>query len=133
MNKNGWGLRVELVFIILFLVCLLIAGIGLRKMGLFGEQVPTNNTTRYSYIELENKMNEASKKYYQRNYNNNNDNEVTIKSLTLVSSGYMSALVDENGDECGGYTKVVPNYSGGLIFTSYISCPNYKTAGYSYE
>ena len=132
MNKNGWGLRVELVFIILFLICRLIAAIGLRKMGLFGGQNSIDNSPRYSYLELENKMNDASKKYFQRYYSNYN-REVTIRSLTLVSGGYMSSLIDENGDECSGYTKVTPNYSGELIFTSYINCPNYKTAGYSYE
>ena len=36
MNKNGWGLRVELAFLLLFLICLLIATIGLHRMGLLG-------------------------------------------------------------------------------------------------
>ena len=37
MNKNGWGLRVELVIILLFLICLAIACIGLNRFGLLGE------------------------------------------------------------------------------------------------
>ena len=41
MNKNGWGLRVELMFILLFLICLVMATIGLNQLGLLGnENVP---------------------------------------------------------------------------------------------
>ena len=37
MNKNGWGLRVELLYILMFLFCLVIATIGLNRLGLLGE------------------------------------------------------------------------------------------------
>ncbi len=133
MNKNGWGLRVELMFIIIFLVCLLIATIGLKRMGMFGGDTsyekPDDN---FSYVKLENSLNEASKRYYQNHYEDSTT-EVTIMSSTLISNGYISILKDENGRVCSGYTKVLSNYSGGLVFTSYINCPNYKTVGYTYE
>ena len=133
MNKNGWGLRVELLFIILFLVCLIIATIGLKKMGMFGEESPfEKKDDNFSYSRLESTLNDASRRYYQNNYEDNTT-ETTIMSSTLISNGYMSTLKDGNGRACSGYTKVVSNYSGGLIFTSYINSPNYKTAGYTYE
>ena len=37
MNKNGWGLRVELFYILIFLFCLVVATIGLNRLGLLGE------------------------------------------------------------------------------------------------
>ena len=36
MNKNGWGLRAELGFLLLFLICLLVSTIGLHELGMFG-------------------------------------------------------------------------------------------------
>ena len=134
MNKNGWGLRVELLFIIIFLICLIIATIGLKRMGMFGGNDNTyeQNNDNFSYTRLESTLNDASKRYYQNHYEDNTT-ETTIVSSTLISNGYMSTLKDGNGRVCSGYTKVVSNYSGGLVFTSYINCPNYKTVGYTYE
>ena len=133
MNKNGWGLRVELMFIVLFLICLLIATIGLNKLGLFGGPGLLDNNTTYSYTELENRMNEASKRYYQNNYEYVSYETIIIRSSTLLLNGYMSNMLDENGNVCSGYTKVYTNYYSEPIFTTYINCPGYKTAGYDYE
>ena len=43
MKKNGWGLRVELLFILLFIVCLIIAVIGLNRMGVIGGDLSSIN------------------------------------------------------------------------------------------
>ena len=37
MNKNGWGLRVELAFILMFIICLVFSVIGINRFGLLGE------------------------------------------------------------------------------------------------
>ena len=125
---NGWGLRVELLFIVIFLVCLLIATLGLTRMGLFDN----NGLNNFSYNELENRMNEAAKRYYQNTYDNNENVNLTINSSTLLSRGYMTELLDENNKVCSGYTKIIKNNSN-TIYSTFINCPNYKTPGYSYE
>ena len=130
LNKNGWGLRVELLFIVLFLFCLLIATIGLNKLGLFGGPGLLDGEKTYSYSELENNMNEAAKRYYQNNYENNVSDTIIIKSSTLLLNGYMSNMLDENGNVCSGYTRVFINYQNEPSFNTYINCPRYKTAGY---
>ena len=133
LNKNGWGLRVELLFIAIFLVCLLVATIGLRRFGLFGNPSALDKDYyRASYSELETKMNDAAKRYYQNNYSSDEEGVLIIKSYTLLFNGYMTDLVDENGNKCSGYTKVIRTIDSNT-FTTYINCPNYKTSGYEYE
>ena len=62
MNKNGWGLRVELLYILMFLFCLVIATIGLNRLGLLGEnpdaliKPDTEEKEVYSYEPLERKV-----------------------------------------------------------------------------
>ena len=129
LNNEGWGLRVELAFIIIFLLCLLIATLGLARFGVFGNN-NFNNNSNFSYSELENRMNEAAKRYYQNTYGNGELS--TISSYTLLSRGYISELLDENNRVCSGYTKV-SKYNDTISFVSYINCPNYKTPGYVYE
>ena len=69
MNKKGWGLRVELVIILLFVICLVIVSIGLNRIGLLGENpnAPIHNVDRetFDYTSLENKLVESTKKYFQ--------------------------------------------------------------------
>ena len=75
MNKNGWGLRVELAFILLFLVCLLIATIGLSKFGLIGGEKEAHEihgdmiNDSFNYSSLENKLTVSANKYYNEKYN----------------------------------------------------------------
>ena len=135
LNNNGWGLRAELMFIILFLVCLFIATIGLIRFGLLGDSnnVKGNiNSPYFSYPALENQLNLASQRYYvSHNYDASGENMV-IRSYALVNFGYMHELLDEDNNKCVGYTRVVKQ-ANGPSFTSYISCPKYKTNGYEYE
>ncbi len=132
-KMNGWGLRFELVFIMIFLICLLIATIYLNKMGLIGNsEKETENKVYFSYSALENRLNESSKRYYQNNYDEFASTNVTIRSYTLISSGYMSELLDEDGNKCSGYTAV-QHTEDGTTFKSYVNCPKYKTVGYIYE
>ena len=98
MNKNGWGLRVELLYILMFLFCLVVATIGLNRLGLLGEnpdaliKPDTEEKEVYSYEPLERKVVEAAKKYYAENYSDSSEDIVIVRTSTLVSNGYMTAL-----------------------------------------
>lgn len=130
MNKNGWGLRFELFFIAIFLVCLLIATIGLNKMNLLGNSDDSDlfgnvkDTTMYNGYESD--LRKAALNYYNNKYANSNDT-IVIKTSTLYQNGYLSVMYDTNGKECSGYAKVFSNKS----VSAYIKCSKYKTDGYS--
>lgn len=134
MNKNGWGLRVELLIILLFVICLVIVSIGLNRLGLLGENpnAPIQNVDRetFDYTSLENKLVESTKKYFQEYYEYElEENEMVVRLSTLKYNGYISDLLDENGKSCSGYAKIV-NSTSGIVYVGYIKCPKYTTQGY---
>jgi hypothetical protein len=131
MNKKGWGLRAELGFLLLFLICLLVATIGLHKMGIFGSGntniISTEKGSSVNYANLENKVSESAKRYYESNYPNGSNDTVIVSIDTLKSAGYLSPIYDNLNRECKGYAKILPS----KICVSYIRCGFYKTTGYS--
>ena len=131
MNKKGWGLRAELGFLLLFLVCLLVATIGLHRLGVFGTSSTNISSgsqgSGFNYSEIENKVSEAARKYYYNNYPNGSSDTVIISTNTLKNNGYLSPFYDNLNRECRGYAKVLPTG----VSVSYIRCGFYKTTGYS--
>lgn len=131
MNKNGWGLRVELFFIFLFLLCLLIATIGLNKFGLLDNgsdnDIFGNPKNTEKYLEYEKDLTSAAYNYYNNKYPYGSSDIIIISVGTLYNGGYLSTLYDAKGKECSGYAKILPNKS----ILPYIKCSNYKTSGYS--
>ena len=105
MNKNGWGLRAELGFLLLFLICLLVATIGLHKMGIFGvgnTNINVNENGSFDYGNLENKVTIACKKYYSSNYPNGSSDTIIMNLTTLKNTGYLSPIYDSLNRECKG-------------------------------
>lgn len=139
MNKKGWGLRVELFYILVFLFCLVVATIGLNRLGLLGENddplvKPDNSGSEvYSYEPLETKVVNAAKRYYQDMYNGGGDDIVIIRVSTLQANGYLGTLVDDRNKACTGYAKVINSSGGKQVYVSYIKCSRYKTTGYEIE
>ena len=134
MNKNGWGLRVELAFILLFVICIVVSTIGLHKLGLLkndngvytDKDEEVYKDVNFDYNSLENKVSDAASKYYDDNYGYTNDT-VVISTSKLKGNGYLSDLVDGRGRECKGYAMVLGNAN----IVSYIKCSMYKTVGYN--
>lgn len=131
MNKNGWGLRVELAFILLFVFCLLIATIGIHSLGLMEDKEDIlidlgGDGSGETYSNLENKVSDAGYEYYRMHYPNGVTESVTVTVDTLAYNGYMSKIYDEDGRSCKGYAKLLTN--GNVV--SYIKCPKYTTPGY---
>jgi hypothetical protein len=131
MNKKGWGLRAELGFLLLFLICLLIATIGLQKLGIFGTSNTNNRTfeapSKFNYSALENRVSSAALKYYENAYPYGSSDTVIVSIDSLKNNGYLNPVYDNYGRECKGYAKVLSN--GTCV--SYIRCALYKTTGYS--
>ena len=135
MNKNGWGLRAELGFLLLFLICILIATIGLHSLGLTrdkeGAYVDLSEYTKgngtYDYNGLELRVADAAKRYYLNRYPNGTTDTVIISINTLKTTGYMSSIYDSRNKECKGYAKVLR--TGNSV--GYIKCSTYTTTWYS--
>ena len=57
MNKNGWGLRWELGIILVFIICLIVATIGLNNFVLFDENPAAGSSyyisSNFNYAVLE--------------------------------------------------------------------------------
>ena len=134
MNKNGWGLRVELAFLLLFLICLLISTIGLHKMGILGtdkgvytDDGTINDNVNFDYNSLEKKVTDAAEIYYKDMYPKGSDDTIIVTTSKLKSGGYLESITDAKGRECSGYSVILKTKN----IVSYIKCGIYKTAGYS--
>ena len=136
MNKNGWGLRVELAFVLFFLVCIVLSTIGLRKMGLLDNAAGVytdgddtiNNNVNYDYDALEQKVVDAAVKYFDT-YEFDTNESVSVNTDTLISNGFLTGISDSNGRTCSGYALRLSN--GNTV--SYLKCGFYKTVGYNEE
>ena len=81
------------------------------------------------YLNLEESLVSATKKYYESAYSYPNKGEqVTIKYSELKSENAIESL-SYNGDECDGYVVVKNN--GVIEYNGYIKCNNYTTKNYS--
>ena len=133
MNKHGWGLRAELGFLLLFLICLLVSTIGLHELGAFGAKDTSSINIMdhidgdYNYNALEGKVTQAAKNYYYDRYPEGYTDTVIVSVETLKNYGYLSPVYDSRGKECKGYAKILK--TGNCV--SYVRCSNYKTIGYS--
>ena len=135
MNKHGWGLRAELGFLLLFLVCILISTIGLHKFGLLINQAPyddgfgSSSSINFDFDSLERKVVVAAKNYYNDRYPSGTSDAIVVSVDTLKANGYLSPIYDNRNQECRGYAKILK--TGNCV--SYIKCSTYKTVGYSEE
>ena len=138
LNKKGWGLGTFLIFIGIFILCLLFSAWGFRKVGLLDEDWHFVNLNDYfsgrivefDYGELENKMIDASKKYVNDFYNNKlGIDTLNVKVKTLVDSNYLEPLKDRKDRDCSGYVSVY-NKNGKINYDPYLKCKRYKTSGY---
>lgn len=135
MKKNGWGLRTELLFILMFIVCLVVATIGLNRIGFIGGTFSAidmfnGKDTKESYIMIENDLVKVAANYATEYYGGKYpEDEFTIRLTTLINTGYTSKLTDPKNRECSGYVDV-KKVNSSLIYTPYIKCATYRTEGY---
>lgn len=129
LNKNGWSLTSEIVYMIIFAICLLIAIIGIIRMNLLVGHNNNENNSNFNYSYLEEKLEEAAK-----NYINDKEeifDEEIIKSSILKSGGYLTDFKDGDNTDCKGYVEV--KVEEDIIYKSFITCFDYTTKGYDYK
>ena len=142
MNKHGWGLHNEIIFILIFIVCLIIAVVGLKRLSLLEEFNPnyhsnteTNNDAiekTFNYQELEQKLKNSTINYIKDVYNNELGLDTLIIQADLLrEKGYLSDYNDENNKYCSGYCEVYLNENGEIIYKPYVKCSElYESQGY---
>ena len=131
-----WGLRWELCIIIVFIICLLIATFGLNRFGLLSSEgneyvryIGVEEGDTYSYSDLESKISQAGRKYYNNHYPNGVKEDVIVSADRLISAGYLSPLYDGKRRRCTGYAHITTN---GTSF-GYVKCHRYRTEGYNLD
>lgn len=145
-NKNGWSLATEIMFIIVFMICLLVSIYYLNKMGLLGNnaidnfnKAKTNVKTLLTegmdttYQDIEDTLLYETKKYVKRNYGDLGIDTLIITSSKLIDANYLDkeelSDPDKQGEYCSGYVEV-EEVNNKFIYSPYISCLKYTTKGY---
>lgn len=140
LNNNGWGLRVAIAYMSIFIFCLILAVIGINRMGFFstepvitGEEektnVPEGIDEKQYYEDLETSVYEAIQKYSNDFPDLLEDkNSIIININELIDKGYITSLEDADGKQCKGYVEVFQ--SNTINYSVYIKCSDYQTVGY---
>lgn len=133
LNKKGWGLTNEIIFISIFVICLIIAFVGIYRLGFlgFGKNEDKPNDT-FSYEALEKKLQNGTRDYIKDEYNNELGLDTLIITANLLrTKGYLNNYVDENDKYCSGYCEVYLSEDDTIVFEPYVKCgSNYESKGY---
>lgn len=142
LNKNGWGYFEFFAFLIIFIICLIIAALGLKQFGLIDEnwqfikfedigKNEKEEKLKESYSNLRNTMVDGTMKYISKYYNNELGlDTLNIRVKQLVEEGYITSFKDANGDACSGYTAVYKDDNGRVLYNPYLKCKDFETGGY---
>ncbi len=82
----------------------------------------------YPYIQLEDSLVNATKKYYEQKYSYPMKGESTYIDYTELKDNNMIESLNKDDDECTGYVKVTMNNV--VEYKAYIKCNNYTTKDY---
>ena len=137
LNKRGWGITNEIVFLLIFVICLLIFFIGISRLGLFDKPVIDNNDNNngalkeeYTYSELEDILVRDAKLYISDVYNNKLGlDTLIIKVRSLKNKGYLKEYTITKYEDCSGYIEVYKGENE-INYEPYIKCEKYETNGY---
>ncbi len=134
INKKGWGLSTELIFILIFVVGLFVAMIFANKFGILKNgtnDIYNDKIDNTDYKGMESIVLQATKKYVNNVYNNDiGENTLIVRISYLIKNGYLSELKDGNGKSCSGYISVINVSDISISYNPYIKCKNYETIGY---
>lgn len=139
LNKDGWGFGAFFAFLGVFIVCLLISMWGLQKLGLLDEnyhfidktQEKKEEKKEVNYSSLREEMENASKKYIEKYYNNKlGIDTLYIRLSQLKSEGLIGDIKDSDDKNCSGYVAVFLDSENKIKYNGYLKCKNYETVGY---
>lgn len=136
LNKNGWGLKIAILFCCIFMFCLLLAVfLATRAANQLDEvheeqgygEDENYDVTEY-YNNLETDIYEAVKEYADDNPKILEKDYFKLNIDTLIEDGYVTSFLDEYGNQCSGYIEIYNDSQ--TSYSVYIKCEDYETIGY---
>ena len=136
MNNKGWGLKEFIILLVALAFCLVVVVYLCNKLKKIDEKNKFKNiSTEFvgnkdinlkTYIDIEDKMVEASKKYKV----DENTDIVIIKLSGMIEYGYINIIRDpKTNKECSGYV-IYDNSKKN--YKAYLSCAgSYQTSDYN--
>ena len=139
MNNRGFGLRQEIITIIIMLILLLIVTIEIRNLysdlsndtssaGRIENKEPEVKKDYYDDIyQLESKIKDATIIYISNENVEFTSNIISIDSSELIKKGYLEELKDENGKACTSNSLASKDEVGVVIVDVKLTCSGYST------
>lgn len=148
MNNRGFGLRDEIAVGIIMFILLLFVTVKIRNMYSdinttsngnvvetpVEEETPKkNDIDLYYYYDLEDKVKTASSIYVRDRDIDLNNKVFVITSDMLIENGYLTELVDEDGNACTSNSLVSKDKYDFTIIDVFVRCNKYTTDEYKGE
>ena len=148
MNNRGFGLRDEIAVGIIMFILLLFVTVKIRNMYSdinttsngnvvetpVEEETPKkNDIDLYYYYDLEDKVKTASSIYVRDRDIDLNNKVFVITSDMLIENGYLTELVDEDGNACTSNSLVSKDKYDFTIIDVFVRCNKYTTDEYNGE
>ena len=128
IDNRGFGIQSMMIAVLVLMMCLVLISAFANKVF---NNISNEETNSTDYIEIEEKVEQATKKYQQEYYNNILDgDEIKVSLKSLQNEGFIDILKDNKNNICDGYAYIIGKENK-VIYNAYIRCGNeYKTKGF---
>lgn len=128
IDNRGFGIQSMMIAVLVLMMCLVLISAFANKVF---NNISNEETNSTDYIEIEEKVEQATKKYQQKYYNNILDgDEIKVSLKSLQNEGFIDILKDNKNNVCDGYAYIIGKENK-VIYNAYIRCGNeYKTKGF---
>ena len=128
IDNRGFGIQSMMIAVLVLMMCLVLISAFANKVF---NNISNEETNSTDYIEIEEKVEQATKKYQQKYYNNILDgDEIKVSLKSLQNEGFIDILKDNKNNICDGYAYIIGKENK-VIYNVYIRCGNeYKTKGF---
>lgn len=150
LGNHGWGYRKMIMYSCAIFCCLFVAMFYINRLYTDLQNSAKNNTSNSVvnnvevdnndnkkeeveiidesyYKNLENDLENATRRYVEAGYIDSNQDLTTITSDRLINDGYLSSLLDNKGNKCSGYSNVIRDEIGVYNIYPYIYCSHYSS------
>ena len=128
IDNRGFGIQSMMIAVLVLMMCLVLISAFANKVF---NNISNEETNYTDYMEIEEKVEQATKKYQQKYYNNILDgDEIKVSLKSLQNEGFIDILKDNKNNICDGYAYIIGKENK-VIYNAYIRCGNeYKTKGF---
>lgn len=128
IDNRGFGIQSMMIAVLVLMMCLVLISAFANKVF---NNISNEETNSTDYMEIEEKVEQATKKYQQEYYNNILDgDEIKVSLKSLQNEGFIDILKDNKNNICDGYAYIIGKENK-VIYNAYIRCGNeYKTKGF---